>query len=163
MTKYKGTRAAVIVAARDISLAIAKRLVEGGASVVLTAGTEDERVDASAEVGSAARVVVPADIAAGLGGADVDLVFADAVADAKPLLPQLRDGGAIVLTTPTSAARVQALATELTSRGIRVNAVAPLGSRGCAEEVASVALFLATEATCTTGAHVPVDGGLSHR
>jgi NAD(P)-dependent dehydrogenase (short-subunit alcohol dehydrogenase family) len=172
MAKYASTTAAVIVAADDIGLAIAKRLVEGGARVVLTADTADRRALARAELGSAARVVAPDD----LGDEDVDIAFADAVADATRLLPRLRDGGAVVLTTPASAAGVETLAAALAVRNIRVNAVAPgciaggdatslpaLGRLGSAEEVARAALFLATEATFTTGARIPVDGGGSHR
>jgi NAD(P)-dependent dehydrogenase (short-subunit alcohol dehydrogenase family) len=173
MTRYAGTRAAVIGAADDIGIAIAKRLVEGGAEVTLTADTPDKRARASAELGSAARVVAPAAILA----EDVDLVFADAVSDARTLLPRLRDGGAVVLTTPASVACVQELAAEVAGRSIRVNAVAPgciaasgaaaaplppLGRLGSAEEVARAALFLATDATFTTGARIPVDGGQSH-
>lgn len=163
MTKYAGTRAAVDVAAGEISLAIAKRLAEGGARVVLTAATEAARADARAEVGSAALVVASADLAAALGGEGLNLVFADVLAETSPLLDRLLDGGSVVLTTPTSAEAVRALTAVMAERGVRVNAVAPFDSRGCAEEVARVALFLATEATCTTGAHIPVDGGLSSR
>ncbi|MFD7230332.1 SDR family oxidoreductase [Streptomyces sp. NPDC059881] len=204
MTRYAGRRAVIAGEATGIGLAIAKRLVEGGAEVVLIARTPRERAQASAELGSAARVVAPAAAVAGLappfdgdgdgardgGGARdgdvgvVDFVFADAVATARPLLAHVRDGGAVVLTAPApSHASVQALAAELASRGIRVNAVAPgcieapaggaaslpalpplppLGRVGSAEEVARAALFLATEATFTTGARLPVDGGLSH-
>lgn len=208
MTRYAGRRAVIAGEATGIGLAIAKRLVEGGAEVVLTARTSRERAQASAELGSAARVVAPAAAVVGLepgdgdgdgdgardgGGArddgvgGVDFVFADAVATARPLLAHVRDGGAVVLTAPApSHASVQALAAELASRGIRVNAVAPgcieapagggaslptlprlpplppLGRVGSAEEVARAALFLASEATFTTGARLPVDGGLSH-
>ncbi|MGW8948767.1 SDR family oxidoreductase [Streptomyces sp. NPDC055709] len=201
MTRYAGRRAVIAGEATGIGLAIAKRLVEGGAEVVLTARTPRERAQASAELGSAARVVAPAAAMAGFqpvdgdgardgGGARdgdvgvVDFVFADAVATARPLLAHVRDGGAVVLTAPApSHASVQALAAELVSRGIRVNAVAPgcieapaggaaslptlpplppLGRVGSAEEVARAALFLATDATFTTGARLPVDGGLSH-
>ncbi|AKF85152.1 hypothetical protein MFUL124B02_09960 [Myxococcus fulvus 124B02] len=86
---------------------------------------------------------------------------------------------------------VRVLGAELVSRGIRVNAVSPgftrtptLGVTGAtpqevaafeqeglhltpmkriadAEEVARAALFLGLEATFTTGAELPVDGGLS--
>ncbi|MGN2361302.1 SDR family NAD(P)-dependent oxidoreductase [Streptomyces luridiscabiei] len=207
MTKYARRRALVVGEATGIGLAIAKRLVEGGASVLLTARTEEERAHAVAELGSAARVVTPSAVEAALTGetatgaahgttgsgeavigtgpaADgttafrggVDLLFADAIPTARPLLPHIEDGGAIVLTAPTPCPdAVRALAAELASRGIRVNAVAPgcieapgsgavplppLGRLGAAEEVARAALFLATEATFTTGARLPVDGGL---
>jgi NAD(P)-dependent dehydrogenase (short-subunit alcohol dehydrogenase family) len=86
----------------------------------------------------------------------------------------------------------QVLAAELVSRGVRVNTVAPgftdtptmgvaglseeektafkkLGDEvtpmkrhGTAEEVARAALFLAFEATFTTGVELTVDGGLAH-
>ncbi|MFD9324341.1 SDR family oxidoreductase [Streptomyces sp. NPDC060065] len=184
MTRYAGRRAVVVDQANGIGLAIAKRLVEGGAEVLLTAGTALERAYASAELGSAARVVAPDAVESALGPVDgaghrgVDLVFADAVPTARPLLPHLDDGGAVVLTAaaPTPAS-VRTLAAELVSRGIRVNAVAPscieapagdaptlppLGRLGSAEEVARAALFLATDATFTTGAQLPVDGGLGH-
>jgi NAD(P)-dependent dehydrogenase (short-subunit alcohol dehydrogenase family) len=166
----------VVGQATGIGLAIAKRLVEGGAEVLLTARTAQERALASAELG-AARVVAPAAVESALGPAGgVDLVFADAVPTARPLLPHLEDGGAVVLTAAApSPASVRTLAAELVSRGIRVNAVAPscieapaggaeplppLGRLGSAEEVARAALFLATDATFTTGARLPVDGGL---
>lgn len=200
MTKYARRRALVVGEATGIGLAIAKRLVEGGASVLLTARTEEERAHAVAELGSAARVVAPSAVEAALTGetataageavigtgpggdgttafrGGVDLLFADAIPTARPLLPHIEDGGAIVLTAPTPCPdAVRALAAELASRGIRVNAVAPgcieapgsgavplppLGRLGAAEEVARAALFLATEATFTTGARLPVDGGL---
>ncbi|MFD3642027.1 SDR family oxidoreductase [Streptomyces griseus] len=183
MTKYARRKALVAGEATGIGLAIAKRLVEGGATVLLTARTEEERVHAVAELGSAARVVTPSAVSAALAGGgsgfpagDVDLLFADAIPTARPLLPHLADGGSIVLTAPTPCPdAVRALAAELASRGIRVNAVAPgciespgsaavplppLGRLGAAEEVARAALFLATEATFTTGARLPVDGGL---
>ncbi|WP_028810233.1 SDR family oxidoreductase [Streptomyces sp. 351MFTsu5.1] len=179
MARYADRRAVVVGQATGIGLAIAKRLVEGGAHVLLTAGTAQERSLAAVELGSAARVVAPDAVEAVLGPAGaVDLVFADAVPTARPLLPYLMDHGAVVLTAPARApSSVRALAAELVARGIRVNAVAPscieaptggagslppLGRLGSAEEVARAALFLATDATFTTGARLPVDGGLGH-
>ncbi|MCA1222718.1 SDR family oxidoreductase [Streptomyces sp. 8L] len=186
MTRYAGTRAVVIGQDTGIGLAIAKRLVEGGAEVVLAADGDAERT--RTELGSAARVVAADALVAGGGPADhggaaglwpgdqVEFVFADAVATARPLLPYVADGGAIVLTAASPApVPVGALAAELAARGIRVNAVdpgcidepgddgpplPPLGRLGSAEEVARAALFLATEATFTTGARLAVDGGL---
>ncbi|WP_433400030.1 SDR family NAD(P)-dependent oxidoreductase [Streptomyces sp. CA-146814] len=180
MTKYARRKALVVGEATGIGLAIAKRLVEGGASVLLTARTEEERARAVGELGSAARVVPPSSVVGLLEGEagvrDVDLLFADSLPTARPLLPHLRDGGAVVLTAPAPCPdAVRALAAELAVRGVRVNAVAPgcieapgsgavplppLGRLGAAEEVARAALFLATEATFTTGARLPVDGGL---
>ncbi|WP_042172163.1 SDR family NAD(P)-dependent oxidoreductase [Streptomyces sp. NBRC 110035] len=198
MTKYARREALVVGGATGIGLAIAKRPVEGGATVLLTARTDEERAHAVAELGSAARVVAPSAVETALtaqaltartgtgpgstarsaAGGGADFFFADAVPTARPLLPHLKDGGAIVLTAPTPCPdAVTALAAELVSRGIRVNAVAPgcieapgsgavplppLGRLGAAEEVARAALFLATEATFTTGARLPVDGGLGH-
>ncbi|MET7687250.1 SDR family oxidoreductase [Streptomyces sp. NPDC005483] len=179
MTRYAGKKAVVVGQATGIGLAIAKRLVEGGAEVLLTAHTAQERDHAGAELGSAARVVSPNVVEATLGPVGgIDLVFADAVPTARPLLPYLVDHGAVVLTAPApTPASVRALAAELITRGIRVNAVAPscieapaggtaplppLGRLGSAEEVARAALFLATDATFTTGARLPVDGGLGH-
>ncbi|WP_175409208.1 SDR family oxidoreductase [Streptomyces sp. TRM64462] len=184
MTRYAGRRAVVVGEATEIGLAVAKRLVEGGAEVLLTAPGPEERARASAELGSAARVIAPITDAGLVSGGDeggegpdtFDFLFADTVATARLLLPGLRDGGAVVLTSPApSPAAVQALAIELVSRGVRVNAVAPgciaspsrdaarlppLGRLGSAEEVARAALFLAMDATFTTGARLPVDGGL---
>ncbi|WP_055495195.1 SDR family NAD(P)-dependent oxidoreductase [Streptomyces sp. TP-A0356] len=178
MTKYAGRTAVVLGEATDIALAIAKRLVEGGAQVVLTARSTEERRRLCAELGSTARIVAPADVSACLGpGGGVDLLFADAVDTVRPLLPRLSDGGAVVLTAPgPPSTAVHALAAELVSRGIRVNAVAPgcieapdgngaslppMGRLGAAEEVARAAIFLAIDATFTTGVRLPVDGGLS--
>ncbi|MFD6278098.1 SDR family oxidoreductase [Streptomyces sp. NPDC060209] len=190
MTKYARRKALVVGEVTDVGLAIAKRLVEGGATVLLTARTAHERAHAVAELGSAARVVTPSTVEAALtaqagtgpeGTADggVDLLFSDVIPTARPLLPHLKDGSAIVLTAPTPCPdALQRLAAELVSRGIRVNAVAPgciqapgagavplppLGRLGAPEEVARAALFLATEATFTTGARLPVDGGLGSR
>lgn len=210
MTRYAGSRAVVVGQEPGIALAIAKRLVEGGAEVLLTLGGQEERARARTELGSAARLVVLAPSAApgdrgalagelgrwGGTGEDggADLLFAGAVDTARPLLPWVRDGGAVVLTSPVppdtaasdtavsdtaaSDTAVGALASELAGRGIRVNAVAPgcieappagavplppLGRLGSAEEVARAALFLATDATFTTGARLPVDGGLGRR
>ncbi|MFI7409249.1 SDR family oxidoreductase [Streptomyces sp. NPDC049627] len=179
MTRYAGRRAVVVGQSTGIGLAIAKRLVEGGAKVLLTAGSAREREHAKVELGSAARVVAPDSVQSGLGPVGgIDLVFAGAATSARPLLPYLTDGGAVVLTAPApTPATVRALAAELAARGIRVNAVAPncieapaggaaplppLGRLGSAEEVARAALFLATDATFTTGARLPVDGGLRH-
>ncbi len=195
MTRYAGTKAVIVGAASDIGLAIAKRLVEGGARVLLTAATPREHARLRRELGPAAEVVAPDALDARLAaaGGGVDLVFADAVAAVRSLAPYLRDGGAVVLTDPApptasclptapcpataSPAAAHALAAELVTRGIRVNAVAagciaapdgaavplpPLGRLGAAEEVARAALFPATEATFTTGARLPIDGGLGH-
>ncbi|MGW0335630.1 SDR family oxidoreductase [Streptomyces sp. NPDC003011] len=180
MTKHAGTRAVVVGEASDKGLAIATRLVEGGAEVLPAARTPRERVHRGGELGSAARVVAPAALEGCLGpGDDVDLLFAGAVSTARPLLPEPegRRRGRPHRPRPSPApvhAHALALATELVSHGVRVNAVAPgciegpggdavplppPGRLGAAEEMARAALFLATDATFTTGARLPVDGG----
>ncbi|MBC8009926.1 MAG: SDR family oxidoreductase [Burkholderiales bacterium] len=124
------------------------------------------------------------------------------------LAPLIHDGGAIVFTTVTPSrgtptmsvyfatkaavgAYAKAMAAELLSRKIRVNAVAPgfidtptmgvaglnaeeraalmqtgdaitpMKRHGTPGEVARAALFLAFDATFTTGVELPVDGGLA--
>ncbi|MET7365468.1 SDR family NAD(P)-dependent oxidoreductase [Streptomyces sp. NPDC005566] len=127
MTRYASRKALIVGADTGIGLAIAKRLVEGGATVLLTARTAQDRVDAGSELGFAARVLAPDAVEDGLGpDADIDLLLADAVPTVLPLLRRLGDGGAIVLTASApSPSAVTALAAELVPRGIRVNAVAP--------------------------------------
>ncbi|OLT30610.1 hypothetical protein BJF83_07785 [Nocardiopsis sp. CNR-923] len=50
------------------------------------------------------------------------------------------------------------LAAELLPRGMRVNAVAPMGRHGTIAEVARAVLFLGFEATFTSGQEILVDG-----
>ncbi|WP_243460022.1 SDR family NAD(P)-dependent oxidoreductase [Streptomyces sp. M54] len=57
MTEYARRKALVVGESTGIGPAVAKRLVEGGASVLLTARTEEERADAVGELGSVARAV----------------------------------------------------------------------------------------------------------
>jgi NAD(P)-dependent dehydrogenase (short-subunit alcohol dehydrogenase family) len=80
--QVRGPDGRVIGEATGIGLAIAKRLVEGGAQVVLTARTAEERRGLCAELGSAAQVVAPSGVTACLGpGGEIDLLFADVVPD----------------------------------------------------------------------------------
>ncbi|MBC3983002.1 SDR family NAD(P)-dependent oxidoreductase, partial [Streptomyces sp. AC536] len=108
MTRYAGTEAVVVGAASDIGLAIAKRLVEGGARVLLSAGTPQEHARLRRELGPAAQVMAPGAVDAQLASATdgVDLVFADTVAAVSSLAPYLRDAGAAVLTVPAPATTV---------------------------------------------------------
>jgi hypothetical protein len=93
MTRYAGSRAVVVGQATAIGPAIAKRLVEGGAEVLLTGRTAQERAHASAERGSAARVVAPDAVESALGPlGGVRLAFADAVPTACQLLPHWTTG-----------------------------------------------------------------------
>ncbi|GAA1593011.1 SDR family oxidoreductase [Actinomadura kijaniata] len=188
MTKY-AERRAVVAGVTGVGVAIAKLLVEGGARVLL-AGTGAG--GAAAEVGSAVhllRAAGPGAVATALGG--VDLLFVAEPTPVRGLLPLLADGGAVVFVSPPADPdEPRALAAELAGRGVRVNAVAPgfldpdpgvpldryadlrercdartpLRRLGTPGEVARAALFLAVEATFTTGARLPVDGGLTlHR
>ncbi|RJL32088.1 SDR family oxidoreductase [Bailinhaonella thermotolerans] len=231
MARYSGKRAVILGGTAGIGLAIAKRLVEGGAEVSLTG---DDPARAAAELGSSCAHVAGPDpvgpaegraLAAAVGErfGRVDYLFVNTsvglpapteeVTEAEydeqfalntkgayfavqALLPLIGHGGAIVFTTcaehlpglgvyaMTKSALwsfAQSLSAELLDRGIRVNAVAPgsiagvplppedragdsrtpMGRSGSAEEVARAALFLAADATFTTGARLPVDGGLA--
>lgn len=229
MPKYTGRTAVVVGGTTGVGLAIAKRLVEGGAHVLVTAAGAHGFADAAGRLGAAAALVAcdlsaddAADAAAALAAeaervfGTVDMLFvgaesataqgapADGGSTAKgaylaaqALAPLLADDGAVVFTTVAAdachpgmpdagvhamtASAVHAfarvLAVELADRGVRVNAVAPgaidmprarklrsgnapLGRRGSVDDVARAALFLAADATFTTGTVLAVDGGL---
>ncbi|MFI9205014.1 SDR family oxidoreductase [Streptomyces sp. NPDC053048] len=246
MTKYANKKAVITGGTIGMGLAIAKRLVEGGADVLLTGRNEKNLQDARNELGPAAHVVRSdtaslTDIAA-LGTTveetlgHVDYLFINAgISELGPfaevteesydrqfavntkgafftvqrMLPLLREGGAIVFTTSVADAGgypgmavysgtksalwsfAQVLASELVGQGIRVNAVSPgfidtptmgvaglsaeeqahfravgdaatpMQRHGTADEVARAALYLAADATFTTGVKLPVDGGLN--
>lgn len=245
MTRYEGHKAVVIGGAAGFGLAIAKRLVEGGAEVLLTLDDARLLAEAATKLGSCAHLADRDPQASGPAAAaalvsvvedalgHVDFLFVDTGADTVPqkgpvteddydrrfdagtkavyfavraLLPFLDDGGAIVFTASGAAGLdgtgidamtrsalwsfARTLARELAGRGIRVNTVAPgfvdtpwcsrrlspqeravlrklgadltpLRRHGSAEEVARAALFLAVDATFTTGARLAVDGGLA--
>lgn len=245
MTTYAGKKAVVIGGSMGMGLAIGKRLVEGGAEVLVTGRNPRNLQDARTELGPSAHVVSSdvSDMAAiaALGETveeklgRIDHLFVNAgIAELAPvaqvteesydkqfavntkgafftvqrLLPLIAEGGSIVFTTSvaditappgmsvysgTKAALwsfAQTLASELVGQGIRVNAVSPgfidtpgggvqglspeefeamqqLGDaatpmrrHGSADEVARAALFLAVDATFTTGEKLHVDGGI---
>lgn len=152
MPKYAGRKAVVIGGATGLGLAIAKRLVEGGAEVLVTGGPHADLAETAAEVGSCAHVIraaptSPSSSAAfstalasaiqeRLGGIDLLFIHADDGLPAPPapeLLDLLREGGSVVLTggsTDDPAA----------------NSLAPLTRcRAPADETAGIALHLATK------------------
>ncbi|MFJ6621338.1 SDR family oxidoreductase [Kitasatospora sp. NPDC091335] len=257
MPKYTGRNAVVVGGTTGVGLAIAKRLVEGGARVLLTGGAAHGSAEAAARLGTAATLVACDTGDPGAAGAAGDVAEANAAALAsaarstlgtvdmlfvaaepgaaqpqpqqqtepqpesetqrydrqftaatkgaylavRALAPLVADDGAIVFTTVAAdacrpglpdagvhamtASAVHAfshvLAVELADRGVRVNAVSPgaigtpadgaargprrdaappLGRRGSVDDVARTALFLAADATFTTGTVLAVDGGL---
>ncbi|MGW2227284.1 SDR family NAD(P)-dependent oxidoreductase [Streptomyces formicae] len=151
MPKYAGRKAVVVGGADGLGLAIAKRLVEGGAEVLVTGGPASDLAEAAAEVGPAAHVIGcetadPAAVAAlgpavagRLGGIDHLFVHAEnGLPPAAPpgLLRLLREGGSVVLTA--------------SSADPAVNSLAPLvRCRGSADEAARTALRLAAETART--------------
>ncbi|MFB8443170.1 SDR family oxidoreductase [Streptomyces niveus] len=248
MSTYKGLKTVIIGGSMGMGLAMAKRLVEGGAEVLLTGRNPVNLKEARNELGPSAHIVSSdiSDLAAiaelgdlvteKLGRVDhlfvnagiarlgefeevteedYDALFGvntkGAFFTVQRLIPLLNEGGSIVFTTSvvdgtgtpgmgayaaTKAALwsfAQTLAAELVSRGIRVNAVAPgyidtpgagiqglpaevveafqrkgdeltpMKRHGTSDEVAKAALFLATEATFTTGLKMSVDGGLGRQ
>ncbi|MEU7578506.1 SDR family NAD(P)-dependent oxidoreductase [Streptomyces sp. NPDC041068] len=147
MPKYAGRKAVVVGGATGLGLAIAKRLVEGGAEVLVTGGPGADLDEAAVEVGSRAHVVGsdpkdPAAVAAlapavreRLGGIDLLFVHADCGLPAPPapaLLGLLRDDGSVVLTA--------------SSADPAVNSLAPLvRCRASPDETARTALRLAAD------------------
>jgi NAD(P)-dependent dehydrogenase (short-subunit alcohol dehydrogenase family) len=237
MPKYTGRNAVVVGGTTRVGLAIAKRLVEGGARVLLTGSAAHGFADAAGQLGPGASLIAcdlsTADAAAAFASraestfGTVDMLFVGAEPGAterlaepeaerydrqftaaakgayiavQALAPLVADDGAIVFTTVAAdacqpgtpdaglhamtASAVHAftrvLAVELADRGVRVNAVSPgaidtptdgaargprraappLGRRVSVDEVARAALFLAADATFTTGTVLAVDGGL---
>ncbi|QNS08128.1 SDR family oxidoreductase [Streptomyces xanthii] len=221
MPKHTGRKAIVVGGTTRVGLAIAKRLVEGGAHVLLIQGWRHEVPDAAEQLGRAATLTLCAMSAGALTQAAaahsfgaIDMLFVDAEPDpgttgprpyavaVRALAPLVTDDGSVVLTTTsvdrclpgmpdagahaTTAAATRAfaraLAVELAPRGVRVNTVSPgaidtaahddtpaprpatapppLGRRGSVDDVARAALFLAADATFTTGSVLSVDGGL---
>jgi NAD(P)-dependent dehydrogenase (short-subunit alcohol dehydrogenase family) len=130
-------------------------------------------------VAAAEGVYVAARALAPLVADDGAIVFTTVAAEAcRPGMP---DAGAHAMTASAVHALTRVLAAELAHRGVRVNAVSPggidtpahepsgdrlpaaappLGRRGSVDEVARAALFLAVEATFTTGTVLAVDGGI---
>ncbi|WEX76482.1 SDR family oxidoreductase [Sinorhizobium numidicum] len=248
MTNYQDKKAVVIGGTHGMGLATVKRLVHGGAEVLLTGRNEDNLAKIRREFGARVHALRSniADIndiailgaAAGQKLGAIDLLHINAgISELEPfdqvseasydrqfavntkgafftvqrLAPLIREGGSIVFTSSvadegghpgmsvysaTKAALVSfasVLAAELLPRGIRVNTVSPgfidtptkgvaglteteraefkaLGDtitpmkrNGTADEVARAVLFLAFEATFTTGAKLAVDGGLGQK
>ncbi|MEV5358661.1 SDR family oxidoreductase [Streptomyces sp. NPDC093516] len=245
MNKYAGKKAVVTGGTHGIGMAVVKKLLDGGAEVLLTGLNEKNIEAARAELGPRAHVLRSdaasmSDIDA-LGTAvqetlgEVDFVFVNvgylkfgslsqvteetydrmfdtntkgAFFTAQRLAPLVKNGGSFVFTTAVavgmgfvatsvgtgmkSAIRAfsKVFASELLPRGIRVNTVSPgftdtptmgiaeisdelraanikegveltpMRRFGTAEEVADAVLFLAFDATFTTGVDLPVDGGL---
>ncbi|MEU6824047.1 SDR family NAD(P)-dependent oxidoreductase [Streptomyces atriruber] len=99
MPKYAGRKAVVVGGATGLGLAIAKRLVEGGAEVLVTGGPGTDLEAAAVEVGSCAHVVRcdpadPADVealapavVARLGRVDLLFVHADEKAEPHSAWP----------------------------------------------------------------------------
>ncbi|MEV5607198.1 short-chain dehydrogenase [Streptomyces sp. NPDC052225] len=178
MTKYAGRTAVVAGAAHGVGLAVAKRLVEGGATVLAAVTEPADAPLLRAELGRTAHVLTgpdPTEVAARLGRVDhlflhagsADGVTAHTRAALDALLPLLAPGGSVVLSgCPATQPALRACAREATARradGVRVNTVAAghddarMLRRGSADEAARAALFLALDAPFTTGTELPVD------
>ncbi|MFI6878220.1 SDR family NAD(P)-dependent oxidoreductase [Streptomyces sp. NPDC050400] len=181
MTKYGGRTAVITGGATGVGLAIAKRLVEGGAHVLVTTHTPADLHHARTELGRTAHLLTgptppAATVAARLGRIDHLFVHAgtattppataatEARATLAALLPLLTPGGSVVLSgCPATQPALRACAREAAARGVRVNTVAGghdddlMQRRGSADEAARAALFLAVDAPLTTGTELPVD------
>ncbi|MEV1025476.1 SDR family NAD(P)-dependent oxidoreductase [Streptomyces sp. NPDC050264] len=181
MTKYTGRTAVITGGAHGTGLAIAKRLVEGGARILVTARDPAALPQARTELGRTAHLLTgttpaPDAVATRLGHVDYLFVHAGspdtspstAAAEVRAtldaLLPLLTPEGSVVLSgCPASQPALRACAREAAARGVRVNTVAgghgddQMQRRGSADEAARAALFLAADSPLTKNTELPVD------
>lgn len=188
MPRYAGRTAVIAGGATGVGLAIAKRLIEGGARILVTADTPAQTTHARTELGGAAHLLTtsgaaPLTAAAATVLGRVDYLFVHAGSAATPpataaaetratldaLLPLLAPDGSVVLSgCPATQPALRACAREAAARGVRVNTVAGghddarMQRRGSAGEAARAALFLAADAPLTTGTELPVDTPAPH-
>ncbi|WP_437693667.1 SDR family oxidoreductase [Sorangium sp. So ce176] len=158
MKSYAGKKAVVTGGTHGMGLATVKALLDGGAEVLLTGRNERNREAARRELGRGAHVV--RSDAGSL--ADIDALRAFAQGFAAELLPRRIRVNAVspgFIKTPTMGV-AGASADVLAAFEQEGREVTPMKRIGTPEEVARAALFLAFDATFTTGVELPVDGGL---
>ncbi len=139
--KYSGKKAVVTGGTRGMGLAVVRALLDGGAEVLAT-GRDVSGLNLPAHLLLSDALTYAAELAP--RGIRVNVVS-----------PGYTDTPTMGVTgvPPSTLAAFRKTGDEVT----------PLKRHARPEEVAAAVLFLAFEATFTTGADLPVDGGLGQR
>ena len=145
MEQYQGKKVVIIGGTSGMGLATAKMLLEGGARVLVTGRSKEGLESAQKELGDDA-IVVSSDARS--------LTDLDALASrVNAVTPGPIDTPIIEKAFPGKDA-----ASQIREKMI---GMVPMKRWGTSEEIAKAVLFLAFDATFTTGAELPVDGGWS--
>jgi NAD(P)-dependent dehydrogenase (short-subunit alcohol dehydrogenase family) len=159
MTRYATKTALVIGGTHGMGRATVEALLDGGARMLLTGNNVDTVEAARQALRGRAQVVRP-DVA---NPAAIEALGAQVASElAAELAPRGVRVNAVspgFIDTPTMGVSGASRA-ELDAFADEGRHTTPMGRIGSADEVAPAVLFLAFEATFTTGAELPVDGGL---
>jgi NAD(P)-dependent dehydrogenase (short-subunit alcohol dehydrogenase family) len=159
MTRYATKTALVIGGTHGMGRATVEALLDGGARMLLTGNNVDTVEAARQALRGRAQVVRP-DVA---NPAAIEALGAQVASElAAELAPRGVRVNAVspgFIDTPTMGVSGASRA-ELDAFADEGRHTTPMGRIGSADEVARAVLFLAFEATFTTGAELPVDGGL---
>jgi NAD(P)-dependent dehydrogenase (short-subunit alcohol dehydrogenase family) len=156
MGDHAGKNVVITGGTSGFGFTTARLLTEGGAWVLITGRDPDRLAAARAQLGGSVVTVrsdaaSPADIDALADRVDAELGTVDALF-VNAVSPGPIDTGVLRRSMPVEVA--ERLEAEFVARN-------PMGRMGESVEVARAVLFLAFEATFTTGAELTVDGGAS--
>jgi len=164
--KFRGKVAVIIGGTSAIGLATAKMLLDGGARVLVTGRSQAGPNSAQKELGKDA-IVVSSDARSLPGNAAYGAAKASVRSFARTLAAELLPREIRVNAVTPGPIDTPIIGKVFTGKGeaaqIREKMIGmvPMKRWGTSEEIAKAVLFLAFDATFTTGAEFPVDGGWS--